>query len=202
VPILFENTLQGVLELGTFDVLSPLQLEYLEQATEVVATAFETAIAQDKMKLQQEALQQANEKLTELDKMKTNFLSTVSHELRTPLTSVIGFAGIMQKKFDSVLYPALAENEDKKVQKAIRQVMDNTAIIVEEGQRLTTLINDVLDLAKMEAGRVDWDITELYIEDIIDRGIVSISSLFAHKSVKLSNTCQVFGDSAKKRQRI
>ncbi len=186
VPILFENTLQGVLELGTFDVLSSLQLEYLGQATEVVATAFEIAIAQDKMKRQQEALQQANEKLTELDQMKTNFLSTVSHELRTPLTSVIGFARIMQKKFDSVLYPALAENEDKKVQKAIRQVMDNTAIIVEEGQRLTTLINDVLDLAKMEAGRVDWNITELYIEDIIDRGIASTSSLFAHKPVKLS----------------
>jgi signal transduction histidine kinase/DNA-binding response OmpR family regulator/HAMP domain-containing protein len=186
VPVLFENTLQGVLELGTFEALSPLQLEYLEQATEVVATAFEIAIAQDRMKRQQEALKQANEKLTELDQMKTNFLSTVSHELRTPLTSVIGFARIMQKKFDSVLYPALAESEDKKVQKAIRQVMDNTAIIVEEGQRLTTLINDVLDLAKMEAGRVDWNITELYIEDIIDRGIASTSSLFAHKPVKLS----------------
>jgi hypothetical protein len=49
-------------------------LEYLEQATEVVATAFEIAIAQDKMKRQQEALQKANEKLTELDQMKTNFL--------------------------------------------------------------------------------------------------------------------------------
>jgi signal transduction histidine kinase len=76
--------------------------------------------------------------------------------------------------------------------------MDNTAIIVEEAQRLTTLINDVLALAKMEAGRVDWNITELYIEDIIDRGIVTTFSLFAHKSVKLPNTCQVFGDSAKR----
>jgi signal transduction histidine kinase len=173
-------------------------LEYLEQATELVATAFEIAIAQDKMKRQQEALQPANEKLTELDQMKTNFLSTVSHELRTPLTSVIGFARIMQKKFDSLLYPALAENEDKKVQKAIRQVMDNTAIIVEEAQRLTTLINDVLALAKMEAARVDWNVTELYIEDIIDRGIVTTFSLFTHKSVKLPNTCQVFGDGAKR----
>jgi CheY-like chemotaxis protein/anti-sigma regulatory factor (Ser/Thr protein kinase) len=98
---------------------------------------------------------------------------------------VIGFARIMQKKFETVLYPALSEHEDKKVQKAIRQVMDNTTIIVEEGQRLTTLINDVLDLAKMEAGRVDWNITELSIEDIIDRGITSTSSLLANKPIKM-----------------
>ena len=185
MPIIFEKNLLGVFEVGTVEYLNAQQLEYLQQVSEVVATALEISLAQDEMKRQKEELERVNERLTELDLMKTNFLSTVSHELRTPLTSVIGFARIMQKKFETVLYPALSEHEDKKVQKAIRQVMDNTTIIVEEGQRLTTLINDVLDLAKMEAGRVDWNITELSIEDIIDRGITSTSSLLANKPIKM-----------------
>ena len=185
LPILYEETLQGVLEIGAFRELSPIHMEYLTQVTEVIAKAIEITSAQDKMKHQQIALTEANEKLTVLDQMKTNFLSTVSHELRTPLTSVIGFARIMQKKFDGVLYPALADNEDKKVVKAIRQVMDNTAIIVEEGERLTSLINNVLDLAKMEAGRIDWNITDLNIEEILDRSIASTSSLFSTKPVTL-----------------
>ena len=185
MPIIFEKNLLGVFEVGTVEYLNAQQLEYLHQVSEVVATALEISLAQDEMKRQKEELERVNERLTELDLMKTNFLSTVSHELRTPLTSVIGFARIMQKKFETVLYPALSEHEDKKVQKAIRQVMDNTTIIVEEGQRLTTLINDVLDLAKMEAGRVDWNITELSIEDIIDRGITSTSSLLANKPIKM-----------------
>ena len=183
LPILYQNAIQGVLEIGTVAELTPTEIEYLTQVTDVIAKAMEITLAQDKMRRQQIALTQANEKLTELDQMKTNFLSTVSHELRTPLTSVIGFARIMQKKFDSVLYPALVDNEDKKVMKAIRQVMDNTGIIVEEGERLTSLINNVLDLAKMEAGRVDWNIVDLNIEEIIDRGIASTSSLFAVKPV-------------------
>ncbi len=86
LPILYQNAIQGVLEIGTVAELSPTEIEYLTQVTDVIAKAMEITLAQDKMRRQQIALTQANEKLTELDQMKTNFLSTVSHELRTPLT--------------------------------------------------------------------------------------------------------------------
>jgi signal transduction histidine kinase/DNA-binding response OmpR family regulator len=140
---------------------------------------------EEKVRARTLELEQAYDKLKDLDQMKTNFLSTVSHELRTPLTSVLGFARIIQKRFESTLLPPLEQSGDKKIERAVRQVMDNTQIIVEEGERLTTLINDVLDLAKMEAGRVDWNMQPLHIADIVERAMAATTSLFAGKSVQL-----------------
>jgi signal transduction histidine kinase/DNA-binding response OmpR family regulator len=139
---------------------------------------------EEKVRARTLELEQAYEKLKELDQLKTNFLSTVSHELRTPLTSVLGFARIIQKKFESALLPALTGTGDKKVDRAVKQVMENTQIIVEEGERLTTLINDVLDLAKMEAGRTDWNLMPLRIEEVLERAMAATASLFAHKPVE------------------
>lgn len=120
-----------------------------------------------------------------VDQMKTDFISTVSHELRTPLTSVVGFAKMIRKKFDKSLLPALS-TEDDKVQKNTRQVRSNLDIIILEGERLTNLINDVLDIAKMEAGKVVWDMQENDIKEIIDRAVNASSSLFAQKKLDLT----------------
>jgi signal transduction histidine kinase/CheY-like chemotaxis protein len=130
-----------------------------------------------------------NLRLRELDKMKTEFMSTVSHELRTPLTSVLGFAKIIKKRFEDVLFPLIKE-KDKKVERAVRQVKDNVDIIISEGERLTTLINDVLDLAKMEAGRVEWKIEPLSVEEIIDRAVAATSSLFEQKGLAIKMEIQ------------
>ncbi|MEK7296261.1 MAG: ATP-binding protein [Planctomycetota bacterium] len=130
------------------------------------------------------ALREANEKLKELDKIKSDFLSTVSHELRTPLTSVLGFTKIIKKRFEEVIVPQI-KTEDGKALKAMRQIGENVGIIISEGERLTSLINDVLDLTKIEAGKVEWKMEPLLMSDIIGQATAATLSLFEQKGLKL-----------------
>ncbi|GBF33088.1 two-component hybrid sensor and regulator [Desulfocucumis palustris] len=125
-----------------------------------------------------------NKRLQELDQMKSDFLSTVSHELRTPLTSVLGFSKIIKKRLEEVVFPEI-KTDDKKVNRAVRQINDNVDIIISESQRLTTLINDVLDLSKMEAGKIEWKMEPLFLEEVIDRATSATTSLFEQKGLEL-----------------
>lgn len=112
----------------------------------------------------------------EIDQMKTDFISTVSHELRTPLTSVLGFAKLIQKKLEDVVLPTV-NTDNPKIQRTVKQVRENLNIIIAEGDRLTSLINDVLDIAKIEAGKVEWNMQSLPISEIIDRAIAATTVL-------------------------
>ena len=120
----------------------------------------------------------------EVDRMKTDFISTVSHELRTPLTSVLGFAKLIQKKLEESIFP-LVQTDDKKVKRSVRQVTENIEIIVSEGTRLTKLINEVLDIAKIEAGKMQWNMDSLEITEVINRAIAATSALFEQKGLTL-----------------
>ncbi|AFY35286.1 PAS domain S-box protein [Calothrix sp. PCC 7507] len=120
----------------------------------------------------------------EIDKMKTDFISTVSHELRTPLTSVLGFASIIQEKLETDVFPMLS-TEDRKLQKTIKRVGDNLKIIVSEAERLTSLINDVLDIAKMEAGKVEWQMQPLDPSELVDWATTSTAALFQTNGLQL-----------------
>lgn len=132
----------------------------------------------------EEALQQAKESAEVANRAKSDFLSVVSHELRTPLTSVLGFAKIIKKKLDTIVFPEV-KTEDKKVQKTVKQVKDNLDIIVSEGERLTNLINDVLDLAKLESGKIEWKLEPVSITEIIEQATAATSALFLTKPLNL-----------------
>lgn len=134
----------------------------------------------------------------EVDRMKTDFISTVSHELRTPLTSVLGFASIIQEKLEEDVFPLLSE-ENRKTKKTIRRVKENINIIISEAERLTALINDVLDIAKMEAGKIDWKREKISIGKIIERSLAATSALFTTKDLEFINDIepelpQIIGD--------
>ncbi len=134
-------------------------------------------------------LRESNERLKEIDKLKTDFLSTISHELRTPLTSILGFSKIITKKLNSII-PDVFINKDKKFKKNFNQILENISIITSEGDRLTWLINDVLDIAKMEAGKVDWRSQQVNMGDLLERAIVAINALFEQKHLIVQKEIQ------------
>lgn len=94
----------------------------------------------------------AEEAAEAANRAKSDFLSMVSHEIRTPLTSVLGFAVLIKKRLARLLPASVVDTPKKRLQ--AEQIQDNLDIIVAEGERLKHLINDVLDLAKLEAGKM------------------------------------------------
>jgi signal transduction histidine kinase len=137
---------------------------------------------------------------------KSQFLANVSHELRTPLTSVVGFTKIVRKRLDDVVWPALQATTasaglppDPKLDRAVRQVGENLEIMVAEGDRLTALINDVLDLEKIEAGRMEFRLEPLDIGQVLDQATAATAALFETTGLELrrqvpSGLPEVLGD--------
>lgn len=99
-------------------------------------------------------LEEANSRLKELDRVKSALLSSVSHELRTPLTAVLGFVKLVEKEFDRTFAPLVGDDEHLE-QRRIR-ISKNLKVISVEGERLTRLISDVLDLTRIESGKAIW----------------------------------------------
>ena len=132
-------------------------------------------------KMEAEAASKAAEKANDA---KSAFLSTVSHELRTPLTSVLGFAKIIRKRLDEKIFP-IVDKSDPKTEKTIGQISDNLKVVISEGERLTHLINDVLDLAKIEAGKMEWSQENVSMQEVAERAIAATTSLFDQKSIEL-----------------
>ncbi len=100
-----------------------------------------------------EELQETARRLQELDRLKSEFLANMSHELRTPLNSVIGYAEMILMGVDGEL------NDD---------LREDVQAIYENGQHLLSMINDILDLAKIEAGRMSMDIHPLDLHPLLE----------------------------------
>ncbi|MDB5231293.1 MAG: hypothetical protein JWN76_2098 [Chitinophagaceae bacterium] len=158
------------------------------------ATLFEDV---KQAKMEAESASKAAEKANDA---KSAFLSTVSHELRTPLTSVLGFAKIIRKRLEEKIFPAVIA--DAKTQKTIKQISENLQVVISEGERLTHLINDVLDLAKIEAGKMEWNLDTVSMQEVAERALSAASGLFDQKTLKLvkeieSNLPAISGDQDK-----
>jgi PAS domain S-box-containing protein len=129
-------------------------------------------------------LREAKADAEEANEVKSAFLAGVSHELRTPLTSILGFAKLISKRLNERIFPKV-QAEDRRTERAMRQVTENVKIIVAEGERLTALINEVLDLAKIEAGKVEWREEHLALPELIERAAAATLALFTQKGLLL-----------------
>lgn len=124
-------------------------------------------------------LKKANRRLMELDELKSAFLSSVSHELRTPLTSLLGFSKIIKRDFLRSFMPLAMEEDHLRLGERIQANLD---IICNEGERLTRLINDVLDLSRIESGKEQWRFTEVDMTEAINSAVEAASGLFEAKA--------------------
>jgi len=181
VPLHSGSEVVGVLALasdkGSNRVFTPDEVELLTRFAELASLALDNARLYTAAQEARRAADAANE-------AKSAFLANVSHELRTPLTSIVGFAKLIQKRLEERVLP-LVNTKDEKTQRALTQVSENLAIILVEGERLTTLINDLLDLAKIEAGAVDWNMQPISVPEVIARAIAATASLFEHKGLRV-----------------
>jgi len=114
-------------------------------------------------------LERANARLQELDRMKSMFIASMSHELRTPLNSIIGFSRIMFNEWAGPL-----NNEQR----------DNIEAILRSGNHLLSLINDVIDVSKIEAGMIDVMPEEFDVHDIVSEAVLSFGNDVAAKGVE------------------
>lgn len=114
-------------------------------------------------------LERVNEELAEATRIKGDFLASMSHELRTPLNAVIGFSGVLLEQLSGPL------NEGQREQ---------VNMIREAGRHLLALINDVLDLSKIEAGQVPLSLRELEISDVVDEAARLVEPLLQNKGLE------------------
>ncbi|MCR5868726.1 sensor histidine kinase [Aquincola sp. J276] len=140
----------------------------------VVARAVqeEALAADDVLRIVEEAtrLRAANQQLQSLDRLKDDFMSSVTHELRTPLTAIRGLAELMRDE------PGMPE--------AQRQQF--LGIVVDEAQRLSRLVNQVLDLAKIESGHARWLEEDVDLRALAQRSADAVAELLRERGVRLS----------------
>lgn len=136
----------------------------------------------------------------ELNEAKSDFVNTISHELRTPLTSILGFTAMAKVKLSQQIYPLVIEPNPKH-SRQMKQVLDNLEIIENEGERLKDLITEVLDLAKMESGRMDWKEECIDLAQILERTKINTTGLFTRENLVLRSEIKaglwILGDSNK-----
>ena len=154
------------------------------------AIAAQTSIHLETLRLTEELQQRARE-LKELDRLKSAFLANMSHELRTPLNSILGFTDVMLEGLDGKL----------------TDYMDNDLRLIQKnGQHLLHLINDVLDMAKIESGKMNLHPETFKIHSLFDEVTSITSTLASEKNTALfiepdsDAEIEVYADNTRLRQ--
>jgi len=157
--------------------------EILDEASQVVAYSHQLEQKSHELEAATAELREANDRLKELDRLKDDFVSTVTHELRTPLTSIRAFSEMLRDD------PGMA----------VAQRAKFVDIITRETERLSRLINQVLDLSKIESGKSEWNESPIHMEEVVCDAVAGMGQLFEEKNIKIelkiaSDVPPVLGD--------
>lgn len=165
IPLVFREQVFGVLSVhsGRPGAYSQEDLELLTTMTSQASIAIQNARAYRQ-------LMETAEQLREVDRLKTQFLANMSHELRTPLNSIIGFSRVILKGIDGPL---------TELQEA------DLSSIYNSGQHLLGLINSILDMSKIEAGKMELAFEEVRLPQILDTAISTTRALIKDRPIEL-----------------
>ena len=211
LPLELQGRLIGAIELGMKEPLSKIRQDFLRQAALILATGLESAYTRQnlnallkKLKTNEEALRQTNEaleqkielvdqqqheilkrnneieekarRLSESNQYKSAFLANMSHELRTPLNSLL------------LLTDGLKKN---RLNNLFEEQIEDLEVIAKSGRTLLALINDILDLSKVEAGKMELTMLPFSIEELIANLIEQFMPIANEKSITFTVDNQV-----------
>ena len=176
-PVIYQEKPLAVLVLAASQTITERDQTFIERLSAQLGVALhniqqygDLKLLADQLHLRSEEIGLKNAQLLEADKMKSEFLATMSHELRTPLNAIIGFSEILK---DGLIGPL----EDKQ-----RVYVTD---IFESGQHLLSLINDVLDLSKIEAGRMELEGEVIDIQGLLQNSLSIIKEKASAQRIKL-----------------
>ncbi|MBE9028955.1 response regulator [filamentous cyanobacterium LEGE 11480] len=150
--------------------MQSIQQTFIQRAIGQLANVLRSAEIWQQSQAQTQALNQKNQELAQVSKLKSEFLANTSHEIRTPLSSILGFTRLMQEQGFSP--DSLRHKEYLR-------------IILTSGQHLLALINDILDLSKIEANQMDLHWSETELEPICKTAITLVKEKANDKGVLL-----------------
>jgi len=185
VPLLIEGRFIGTLSVGSTQpgrAFTAEDLKLLELLAQPAASALENARLHEQVKRHAEelerkveertqALKVANAQLAAASHHKSEFLASMSHELRTPLNSILGFAELLQ---DQTFGPL-----NEKQQRYVHNILVS-------GKHLVSLINDILDLSKVEAGKLEFRPEPFDLKEALEGGLTVVASAASKKNLTLS----------------
>jgi PAS domain S-box-containing protein len=186
VPILRGGQVLGNLDLQSpeVDAFREVDLGFLQALTDQVAIALENARLFEALEKERASLARrveertaelnlANAELRQAARAKDEFLASMSHELRTPLNAILGLAEALQEQ----VFGSLNEKQ-----------LGYLHTIEESGQHLLALINDILDLSKVEASKVELQLGPVVVESVCQAGLQFIKQTALKKQIKVSST--------------
>ncbi len=180
VPILFRGAPEGAIVLLDAELAEPA-VEFAARAAGPLAIAISNARAYGalqhlarQLKERNVALEKQRDQLSEMNRLKSEFLANVSHELRTPLNAVLGYTEII---LEGIYGPTTDEQRE------------GLAGIEESGRNLLTLINQILDLSKVESGKIELYLTEVPVHDVIHAVVSEAQALAKERPYRVEARC-------------